>query len=418
MGFRKASNSVDMQDSQTSSLANGAPSGETSTSAVNDNLPTKHGGRTNEDLLQRPMPVPEKKRSRNIGSKCKRLLMHSEDAMELRLTWAEAQELLRPPPNVKPTVVMVDDQEFEEYEASKSSWQAILLSEPPVLGKRTIFTARASGEQEQWAQCDNCSKWRRLPMDVLLSPKWTCLDNIWDSSRCSCSAPDEINPKELKGLLRVGKEPNGIAIVVHQAMCMPNRANCSAIPTVGLVTLDEPRKAGVLAENHTERRNVPQVREPSGLEALATAAVLGADAGDPDGPSAGPTTKHPRHRPGCTCIVCIQPPSGKGRHKATCICNVCLTVKRRFKTFMLRKKKREREAEIARGKDLDDVLGLMSLVHAASLPVETYLRKNGVADLGPYLLSQAAGEIDQGRLPDEGRVSSLVGYCANRGDER
>ncbi|XP_057472831.1 B3 domain-containing transcription repressor VAL1-like isoform X1 [Actinidia eriantha] len=409
MGFRKASNSVDMQDSQTSSLANGASSGETSTSGVNDNLPTKHGGRTNEDLSQRPMLVPEKKRSRNIGSKCKRLLMHSEDAMALRLTWAEAQGLLRPPPSVKPTVVMVEDQEFEEYE------------EPPVFGKRTIFAARASGDQEQWAQCDNCSKWRRLPMDVLLPPKWTCLNNIWDSSRCSCSAPDEINPKELESLLRVGKESKKRRI--------------------------------------TERRNVPQEREPSGLDALATAAVLGADAGDPDDPSAGPTTKHPRHRPGCTCIVCIQPPSGKGRHKPTCICNVCLTVKRRFKT---RKKKREREAEIARGKDPgptkdepevhvnpleeedkikntipkdvadtgkgqldlncdpnreDDVLGLMSLVHAATLPVEMYLRQNGIADLGPCLLSQTVGEIES-RRPNEGCVSSSVVEPENHRDER
>ncbi|KAJ6407664.1 hypothetical protein OIU84_011034 [Salix udensis] len=43
------------------------------------------------------------------------------------------------------------------------------------------------------------------------------------------------------------------------------------------------------------------------------------------------------------------PPSGKGKHKPTCTCNVCMTVKRRFKTLMMRKKKRqsEREAEIA-----------------------------------------------------------------------
>lgn len=47
--------------------------------------------------------------------------MHSEDAMELRLTWAEAQELLRPPPSVRPTIVMIEDQEFEEYDVSKSS---------------------------------------------------------------------------------------------------------------------------------------------------------------------------------------------------------------------------------------------------------------------------------------------------------
>lgn len=70
--------------------------------------------------------------------------------------------------------------------------------------------------------------------------------------------------------------------------------------------------------------------------------------GDVSGPVAT-TTRHPRHRPGCSCIVCIQPPSGKGKHKPTCTCNVCMTVKRRFKTLMLRKKKRQSdlEAEIA-----------------------------------------------------------------------
>lgn len=90
--------------------------------------------------------------------------------------------------------------------------------------------------------------------------------------------------------------------------------------------------------------------EPSGLDALATAATLG----DNEEPSsgAGATTRHPRHRPGCTCIVCIQPPSGKGKHKPSCVCNVCLTVKRRFKTLMMRKKKRqcEKEAEMAQVK--------------------------------------------------------------------
>lgn len=92
-----------------------------------------------------------------------------------------------------------------------------------------------------------------------------------------------------------------------------------------------------------------QEREPSGLDALASAAVFGDKMGDSGEPSVGATTRHPRHRPGCTCIVCIQPPSGKGKHKPTCTCNVCMTVKRRFKTLMLRKKKRqsEREAETA-----------------------------------------------------------------------
>lgn len=42
--------------------------------------------------------------------------MHADDAMELRITWEEAQELLRPPPTSKPTVVVIEDYEFEEYE--------------------------------------------------------------------------------------------------------------------------------------------------------------------------------------------------------------------------------------------------------------------------------------------------------------
>ncbi|XP_057514030.1 B3 domain-containing transcription repressor VAL1-like [Actinidia eriantha] len=441
MGFRKASNSVDMQDSQTSTLPNGAPTGETSLSGAKDTMPSNGSG-TNEDSSQWSMLMAEKK-TRKIGSKSKRLLMHSKDTVELRLTWNDAQELLRPSPSAKPTIVMVEGHEFEEY------------NEPPVFGKRTIFTARASGEREQWAQCDSCCKWRRLPVDFLLPPKWTCSDNIGDSSRCSCSAPDEMNPKELESLLRVGKDFKKRRI--------------------------------------TESPKVAQERELSGLDALATAAVLGADAGDSGNPSEGATTKHPRHRPGCTCIVCIQPPSGKGRHKATCICNVCLTVRRRFKTLKLRRKKlqAEREAEIAKGKqpvppkegskldggmsanaspnasphpnssedersenkvpkdkrstnkvpkdlesskgqlDLnfhpnrdDDLpveaagLSMTSLVRAARLPLDVYLRESGLPKLGPCLLSQAASESDGG-LVDEGCVTSLVGKLTeNEGDER
>lgn len=98
---------------------------------------------------------------------------------------------------------------------------------------------------------------------------------------------------------------------------------------------------------------MPKEGEPSGLDALATAAVLGDNIGDIAECSVGATTRHPRHRPGCSCIVCIQPPSGKGKHEPTCKCNVCLTVRRRFKTLMMRKKKRqsEKEAEVAQGKE-------------------------------------------------------------------
>ncbi|KAL9459738.1 hypothetical protein AB3S75_003022 [Citrus x aurantiifolia] len=312
MGFRKAPIPGDMQDAQTSAITNGCP-GESSLSAEGDNgwhKSENHGQKTNEDSPQKSLLGMEKKRTRNIGSKSKRLLMHSEEAMELRLTWEEAQDLLRPSPSARPNIVTIEDHEFEEYD------------EAPVFGKRTVFTARPSGEQEQWAQCDDCSKWRKLPTDALLPPKWTCSDNVWDSIRCSCSAAEEMIQKDLENLLRVGRESKKRKIVESQ------------------------------------RRD--QQNEPSGLDALATAAVLGDYAGDSGERSSvgATTTRHPRHRPGCTCIVCIQPPSGKGKHKPTCTCNVCMTVKRRFKTLMLRKKRRqsEREVEVAQ-KNHSDQMG-------------------------------------------------------------
>ncbi|XP_024030049.1 B3 domain-containing transcription repressor VAL2 isoform X2 [Morus notabilis] len=302
MGFRKASNSVAMQSlkGSTDSHLNALSKHLSSTSAdFSWHKIEKQEGRTKEGLLLPSMLVPERKKARNIGSKSKRLHIDSQDALELKLTWEEAQDLLRPPPAVKPSTVVIEDHEFEEYE------------EPPVFGKRSIFIARSTGEQEQWAQCDSCSKWRRLPVDVLLPYKWTCADNSWDQSRSSCSAPDELNTRELENLLRLNKEFKKRKIASHHR------------PT--------------------------QEKESSGLDALVNAAILGDNAADAGTTSVATTTKHPRHRPGCSCIVCIQPPSGKGKHKPSCTCNVCNTVKRRFKTLMMNKKKRqsEREAEIS-----------------------------------------------------------------------
>lgn len=57
---------------------------------------------------------PEKKRSRNIGSKSKRLLIESQEALDLKYTWEELQDMLFPP--TQPSTVTIDDQEFEEYE--------------------------------------------------------------------------------------------------------------------------------------------------------------------------------------------------------------------------------------------------------------------------------------------------------------
>ncbi|KAM7463895.1 hypothetical protein LguiA_032016 [Lonicera macranthoides] len=463
MGFRKASNSIPTQDTHVSPMHNGAFSSERFFSGVVENLPImssysgllqslkgstdphlnafskhlsspngdiswhmteKHGGK----LLPQSMMVPERKRSRNLGSKGKRLVIDSQDALELKLTWEEVQDMLQPPPSVKPSTVTVEDYEFEEYE------------DPPVLGKRSIFTARISGVQEQWASCDNCCKWRRLPADFLLPPKWTCQDNIWDQSRCSCSAPDELNPRELEILLKLNKEFKKRRIAASHRPAQEHE----------FATLDGPMNNATAIQDN--------VTNLIGSTSVAT------------------TTKHPRHRPGCSCIVCIQPPSGKGKHKPTCTCNVCMTVKRRFKTLMMRKKKRqsEREAEMAQRNhqfiwappkeeaevdsisrqlpphadplenepvcdllakdeiadssskgDLDlncdphreeglhvgsSRVSMMSLFKVANLPLETYLKQNGLTSLiceqqassGSHAVPQATGE-SEGQLQEQSR---------------
>lgn len=44
--------------------------------------------------------------------------MHSEDALELKITWQETQDLLRPPPSVEPNIVTIEGYEIEEYNVS------------------------------------------------------------------------------------------------------------------------------------------------------------------------------------------------------------------------------------------------------------------------------------------------------------
>ncbi|KAJ4832568.1 hypothetical protein Tsubulata_000142 [Turnera subulata] len=484
MGFRKASNSMAAQDAQPSAIPNGPHSSESFFSGVFENLPVISGysgliqslkggcadpqltalskhlhpvsgdiswhnsdkleERNREGLLLPSLLTPDRKRTRNIGSKSKRLLIDSLDALELKLTWEEAQDLLRPAPTTKPSIVTIEDHDFEEYE------------EPPVFGKRSIFIARSIGGQEQWAQCDACSKWRKLPLDVLLPAKWTCSENAWDQNRCSCSAPDELTPSELENLLRLSKD------------FRKRRMTTSQRPA--------------------------QELESSGLDALANAAMLG-DAGDPGTTAVATTTKHPRHRPGCSCIVCIQPPSGKGKHKPTCTCNVCMTVKRRFKTLMMRKKKRqsEREAEIAQrnqctvgpkdeaevdsspklviahpdpsdnetrsmnelesksqnnnlpnkladtgkgnidlncqpDREEDSQVGLnrvsmMTLLQVATLPLETYLKQNGLTSLVSEQQASSASQVppqtgeSEGQLQEECQPVSVVQEQESGGED-
>lgn len=69
-----------------------------------------------KDLTGAKASLPRKRKNSTLGSKSKRLRIESEDLIELKLTWEEAQGLLRPPSNHAPSIVVIEGFEFEEYE--------------------------------------------------------------------------------------------------------------------------------------------------------------------------------------------------------------------------------------------------------------------------------------------------------------
>ncbi|XP_074340493.1 B3 domain-containing protein Os07g0563300-like isoform X2 [Apium graveolens] len=257
------------------------------------------------DAKVQPAAKPDigiKRKNSILGSKSKRLRMETEDMIELKLTWEQAQGLFHPPPNDVPKIVVIDGYEIEEFE------------EPPIIGRPTIVATNNAGEIIQWVQCEDCFKWRKVPGYATFPSRWTCSENVWDPKRSLCSVDQELTLDELEDLLP--------------------------------------------SSNIGEAMNIKAAKEdPDSLEALEGLDALANVAIQEDGDayvssSLHTTTKHPRHRPGCSCIVCIQPPSGKGhKHKQTCTCNLCMTVKRRFKTLMLRREiKQSEKAETARQK--------------------------------------------------------------------
>ncbi|KAG6543851.1 hypothetical protein Mapa_014691 [Marchantia paleacea] len=311
-------------------------------------------------MLEALSQVDRKQRGRPLGGKSKRLRLENEDSLELKNSWEEAQELLRPPPSVVPSIVTIEGHEFEEYE------------EPPIFTKRTIFTSRQSGEQDQWAQCDECGSWRRVPPEVLVTARWTCTDNTWDHKRATCSAPQELSNDDVDHLL---------GLIPGEEFAIPEKNDTKAVGSGPMV-----------------------VETSAGLDALAIAAAMGETGRVSTSPSSpARTTKHPRHRPGCTCIVCIQPPSGKGpKHKQNCLCNVCVTVKRRFKTLMLRRKKRlsEREADgYVRRKRKDDV----EVSSSSKLVTDA----GSLADGGSRHESSGGGTVVEGPRRDDALAADI-----------
>nr|QNI23765.1 AP2/ERF transcription factor [Camptotheca acuminata] len=305
MGFRKASTAPPSdQGNETINTYNGVSTHGDANSADPASTWSKvdKSGYIAKEVVRAKSSFRIKRKNGILGSKSKRLKIENEDMIELKLTWEQAQGLLRPPPYHVPSVVVIEGFEFEEYE------------DAPIVGRPTIFPTDPLGENIQWAQCEDCFKWRKVPADALLSSRWTCSENLWDPERSLCSVPQELTEEQLEDLLPTS-----------------NRAASKKMKTA--------------------KQDPDSVEALEGLDTLANLAIQ--EEGEALPSSSQATTRHPRHRPGCTCIVCIQPPSGKGpKHKQTCTCNVCLTVKRRFRTLMLRREKKqsEKEAETARQK--------------------------------------------------------------------
>ncbi|KAI9092782.1 hypothetical protein K1719_027579 [Acacia pycnantha] len=100
--------------------------------------------------------------------------------------------------------------------------------------------------------------------DVLLPPKWTCSKNVWDPTRSSCSALEELGPKELEDLLKSSKD----VLLPPKWTCSknvwdPTRSSCSALEELGPKELEDLLKSS------------------KGLDALANVAVLGDSLEDP-----------------------------------------------------------------------------------------------------------------------------------------
>lgn len=52
----------------------------------------------------------------------------------------------------------------------------------------------------EWAQCEKCEKWRKLPSHIkssTLPDKWYCNMNHWDPSRANCSIAEEVDQEPL-----------------------------------------------------------------------------------------------------------------------------------------------------------------------------------------------------------------------------
>ncbi|EYU27908.1 hypothetical protein MIMGU_mgv1a019385mg, partial [Erythranthe guttata] len=304
-----------------------------------------------EKILEDKPTIHNKRKNSNFSAKSKRLRIDDGDMIELKITWKEAQGLMRPPAKIVPSFVVVEGCEFEEFEEAE-----------PVIGRPTIPGVDNFGEKIQWIQCEDCFKWRKVPADALLPSRWICSENEWDLDRSLCSSAEELTKEQLEHMLPTMNKDSSINEITE---------------------LDGDLAVAL-----------------EGLDALANLAIQGEA-------SSENRTKHPRHKPGCTCIVCIQPPSGKGsKHKQSCDCMVCISLRRRCRTLMESRdrKKMEKQAESSCHNLQSQPKQLRGKVSKSGYLNETNERKSEISPL--------KGQIDLNIQPEREEDSSPVSDSA------
>lgn len=197
---------------------------------------------------------------------------------------------------------------------------------------RNFIYVRFGRDSVQWAQCEKCYKWRKVPVEAEVPANWNCRQNHWDPLRLRCSAKEELTRDMIKKIFlgnNQGMDNVDVAFLyfdqasetsnIQSALLRP--AGCSKKIKTGNL---EPVSVGIVedAVDVTPAENVVTLPEP---------------------PKA--SKKHPRHRPGCTCIVCMQAPSGT-KHKPSCVCCACATARRRRVLNPRRGKKRSKNARL------------------------------------------------------------------------
>lgn len=61
--------------------------------------------------------------------------------------------------------------------------------------RRDVAIETVPAEEDKYACCDLCQKWRKLPQHVdttALPDQWNCSMNVWDSERNNCRVPEEV----------------------------------------------------------------------------------------------------------------------------------------------------------------------------------------------------------------------------------